>query len=164
MSNIGKNPIQILDGVKINKEGNAVEVVGSQGMLKREFPVNISIEIEDKQVIVKRPSDSRADKEAHGLVRSLLANMIIGVTDGFEKRLKFVGVGYRAETQGKKLELNVGYSHSVEIDAPEGIDIKVEKNIIIVSGIDKELVGRVAARIRDVRKPEPYKGKGIISF
>lgn len=162
MSNIGKNPIQIPSGVKIIKEGSRTEVSGPKGTLIKELPSNITVTLEGEEALVKRSSELKVDKQAHGLVRSILANMVQGVTEGYEKRLKFVGVGYRAQVQGKKLELNVGYSHPIEVEAPEGIDFKVDKNIIIVSGIDKELIGKVAAKIRDIRKPEPYKGKGIM--
>jgi len=162
MSNIGKNPIQIPDQVKINLADNLIEVTGPKGTLKRDIPKEIKVSIDNNQILVKRNSDERRAKEFHGLIRTLISNMIEGVSEGFSKRLKYVGVGYRAQLQGKELELNVGYSHPVKIVAPDGIELSMDKNIIVVSGINKELVGKVASDIRAVRKPEPYKGKGIM--
>ena len=162
MSNIGKNPIQIPEQVKINLTDNFIEVTGQKGTLKRDLPKEIKVSIDNNQILVKRNSDERRAKEFHGLIRTLIANMIEGVSEGFNKRLKYVGVGYRAQVQGKELELNVGYSHPVKITAPDGIEFSMDKNIIVVSGINKELVGKVASDIRAVRKPEPYKGKGIM--
>ncbi len=162
MSNIGKNPIQIPDQVKINLADSLIEVTGPKGTLKRDIPKEIKVSIDKNQISVKRNSDERRTKEFHGLIRTLISNMIEGVSEGFNKRLKYVGVGYRAQVQGKELELNVGYSHPVKIIAPAGIEFSMDKNIIVVSGINKELVGKVASDIRAVRKPEPYKGKGIM--
>lgn len=164
MSNIGKIPIKISEGVSVDLSQDKIKVKGPKGELQRVIPQEIGIEVKDGEMNVIRKSESQKSRELHGLIRTLLFNMIMGVSEGFEKRLKMVGVGYKSQAEGtKKLTISVGYSHPVEIEAPEGIDFKVEKNtIIIVSGIDKELVGRLAAKIRDIRKPEPYKGKGIM--
>lgn len=162
MSRIGNMPIPIPQGVEIKIDENKVEVKGSKGTLNREIPSDIIAKVEDTEVIVERPSDGKNHRALHGLTRTLIANMIQGVTEGFEKSLALEGVGYRATKQGKKLVLTVGYSHPVEFDPPQGIEFDVPStNKIIVKGIDKELVGQVAANIRKVREPEPYKGKGI---
>ncbi len=163
MSRIGKRPIQLPDNVNITiAEGNLVTVSGPQGELTQQLPADMIIEVQDKVVTVKRPSDSNQHRALHGLTRSLLANMVEGVAQGFEKRLELQGVGYRAEMDGSNLRLRVGYSHDVVIEPPAGIEFQVEGNTnIIVRGIDKQLVGQVAAEIRAVRKVEPYKGKGI---
>lgn len=162
MSRIGKKPIDIPDGVDVKIEKGIITVKGPKGQLQREVHRDMTVEIQDKQILVKRPTDNKNHKSLHGLTRSLIANMVEGVTNGFEKRLEINGVGYRAAKQGKKLVLTVGYSHPVEIEEPEGIEIEVPaNNKITVKGIDKELVGIVAANIRKVREPEPYKGKGI---
>ncbi|QSQ08982.1 50S ribosomal protein L6 [Koleobacter methoxysyntrophicus] len=162
MSRIGKKPIDIPDGVDVKIEKGIITVKGPKGQLQREVHRDMTVEIQDKQILVKRPTDNKTHKSLHGLTRSLIANMVEGVTKGFEKRLEINGVGYRAAKQGKKLVLTVGYSHPVEIEEPEGIEIEVPaNNKITVKGIDKELVGIVAANIRKVREPEPYKGKGI---
>jgi len=162
MSRIGKKPIDIPDGVDVKIEKGIITVKGPKGQLQREVHRDMTVEIQDKQILVKRPTDNKTHKSLHGLTRSLIANMVEGVTNGFEKRLEINGVGYRAAKQGKKLVLTVGYSHPVEIEEPEGIEIEVPaNNKITVKGIDKELVGIVAANIRKVREPEPYKGKGI---
>ncbi len=163
MSRIGRMPIPVPEGVLISIEGNRVTVRGSKGELSRSFDQDMSIALRDNQIIVIRPSDSKRHKAMHGLTRALLANMVTGVSQGFRKTLEIVGVGYRAEMREEKLVLLVGYSHPVRIEPPPGITLKVEKGYrsFTVEGIDKELVGEVAARIRAVRKPEPYKGKGI---
>ena len=162
MSRIGKKPIKIPEGVDVKIDNNSVTVTGSKGELSQKFRPEVNFEIKDGMVFVKvNNSEEKNGRALWGLSRALLANMIVGVSQGFEKKLEVTGVGYRASVSGKKLILNVGYSHPVEFDIPENIEIKVEKNIIIVSGVDKQLVGEVAARIRDIRKPEPYKGKGI---
>ncbi|MCL6612214.1 MAG: 50S ribosomal protein L6 [Peptococcaceae bacterium] len=162
MSRIGKKPIPLPQGVDITIDGTAVRVKGPKGTLEREFHRNIAIRVEDGKVLVERSSDNPADRSLHGLSRTLLNNMVTGVTTGFQKSLELVGVGYRASKQGKKLVLSVGYSHPVEIEPPEGIDIEVPApNKVIVKGVDKEKVGALAANIREVREPEPYKGKGI---
>jgi len=149
-------------GVEVKVEGNVVEVKGPKGRLVKEMPQEINISVEDNKVVVTRSSDEKKHRALHGLTRALIQNMVIGVTEGFQKSLELVGVGYRAAKQGKKLVLTVGYSHPVEIEPEEGLEIEVPApNKIVVSGIDKEKVGALAARIRSVRKPDPYKGKGI---
>jgi large subunit ribosomal protein L6 len=162
MSRIGKQPIEIPDGVNVAVDPGRVTVNGPLGELTQNVPARILIEKEDGQLLVKRPTERGDDRALHGLTRSLVANMVEGVTNGFEKRLEIQGVGYRAALRGTALELNVGYSHPVVIDAPAGITFEVPvQNEIIVKGIDKQQVGEIAAEVRDVRKPEPYKGKGI---
>ena len=163
MSRIGKMPIAIPAGVTVDiAENNKVTVKGPKGTLERVLPAEMELTMEDGTLTVKRPNDLKRNKALHGLTRSLLNNMVVGVTDGYEKKLEVNGVGYRAQKQGKKLVLSLGYSHPVEMDDPEGIETVVEgQNLIIVKGIDKEKVGQFAAEIRDKRRPEPYKGKGI---
>ena len=162
MSRIGKRPIAVPDKVTVNIDGQHIKVKGPKGELERELPSLVSVEQDGSTLSVKRQDDSRISRQRHGLSRTLVANMIDGVSKGFEKRLSIQGVGYRAQVKGKQLILNVGYSKPVEIDPPEGIQLAVENNTqVIVSGINKEVVGNVAARIRAVRPPEPYKGKGI---
>jgi large subunit ribosomal protein L6 len=162
MSRIGKQPIAIPDGVNVAVDPGRVTVNGPLGELTQNVPSRMLIEKEDGQLLVKRPTERGDDRALHGLTRSLVANMVEGVTNGFEKRLEIQGVGYRASLRGTALELNVGYSHPVVIDAPAGITFDVPaQNEVIVKGIDKQLVGEIAAEVRDVRPPEPYKGKGI---
>ncbi|MCM1047331.1 MAG: 50S ribosomal protein L6 [Clostridiales bacterium] len=163
MSRIGRMPIAIPAGVTVEvAENNKVTVKGPKGTLERVFPAEMEIKAEGAQVVVSRPNDLKRMKSFHGLTRSLLNNMVIGVTEGFEKKLEVNGVGYRASKSGKVLTLNLGYSHPVEMTDPEGVETVVEgQNVIIVKGIDKEKVGQFAADIRDKRRPEPYKGKGI---
>ena len=162
MSRTGLKPIPIPDGVNVTIDGSHVTVKGPKGELTRHFHPDMIIQQEENELVVKRPSDSKEHKALHGTTRSLLANMVEGVTKGFEKTLELVGVGYRAQKSGNKLVLNVGYSHPVEIEPEKGIEIEVpDQNKIVVKGIDKERVGELAANIRAVRKPEPYKGKGI---
>jgi len=162
MSRIGKKPITIPAGVDVKQEGNVITVKGPKGTLTREFRPEINIAIEGNQITVTRPSDEPLHRSLHGLTRTLLANMIEGVTKGFAKNLELVGVGYRASLQGKKLVLAVGKSHPVEMEPWEGIEIEVPApNKIIIKGIDKEKVGVFAANVREQRPPEPYKGKGI---
>lgn len=163
MSRIGKYPVPVPDGVTVTIDGQTVTVAGPKAELTKEMPPGVSISLnEDGDVSVQRPDDERSSRSRHGLVRSLIANMVIGVTEGYSKALELVGVGYRAQAQGRDLELQVGFSHPVTIEAPEGIDFEVpQPNRIVVSGADKVLVGQVAANIRKVREPEPYKGKGI---
>ena len=162
MSRIGKQPIAIPDGVNVAVDPGRVTVNGPLGELTQNVPARMLIEKEDGQLLVKRPTERGDDRALHGLTRSLVANMVEGVTNGFEKRLDIQGVGYRASLRGTALELNVGYSHPVVIDAPAGITFEVPvQNEIIVKGIDKQQVGEIAAEVRDVRPPEPYKGKGI---
>ena len=162
MSRIGKQPIAIPDGVNVAVDPGRVTVNGPLGELTQNVPIRMLIEKEDGQLLVKRPTERGDDRALHGLTRSLVANMVEGVTNGFEKRLEIQGVGYRASLRGTALELNVGYSHPVVIDAPAGITFEVPvQTEIIVKGIDKQQVGEIAAEVRAVRRPEPYKGKGI---
>jgi large subunit ribosomal protein L6 len=162
MSRIGYKPIELPKGVEVNLLGdNVVEIKGPKGTLKKQMVQELTIKTEDSSIIVGRPSDSRQHKSLHGLTRSLIDSMVEGVTQGYTKKLEIVGVGYKAEKKGNKLVLNLGFSHPVEMEDPDGIETNVEKNIITVTGIDKQKVGNYAAVIRDWRKPEPYKGKGI---
>jgi large subunit ribosomal protein L6 len=162
MSRIGKLAITIPSGVTVDLEGNHVAVKGPKGMLERDLAPELKIIKDDGTLRVVRPNDEKKARELHGLTRTLLNNMVIGVTEGFRKPLEITGVGYRAQLVGKKLQLNLGYSHPIEIDPPEGISFDVESPVkLAVVGIDKELVGHIAARIRATRKPEPYKGKGV---
>jgi large subunit ribosomal protein L6 len=162
VSRIGKRPIDVPDKVTVVLDGPQVTVKGPKGELSRQLPYGVLVAQEEKTVVVTRADESRIARQRHGLCRTLVANMIEGVSKGFEKRLEIIGVGYRAAVQGKKLVLTVGYSHPVEFDPPEGITFVVENNTnVIVSGSNKEVVGNTAARIRAVRPPEPYKGKGI---
>ena len=162
MSRIGKMPIAVPAGVTVEiAENNKVTVKGPKGELSRTLASEMEIKQDGDTITVSRPNDLKRNRALHGLTRTLLNNMIIGVTDGYTKTLEVNGVGYRASKQGKKLVLNLGYSHPVEMEDPEGLETKVEDNKIIVSGIDKEKVGQYAAEIRSTRAPEPYKGKGI---
>ena len=163
MSRIGRMPVAIPAGVTVTiAENNLVTVKGPKGTLVRELPVEMEIKEENGHIVVTRPNDLKRMKSLHGLTRTLIFNMIHGVTEGYEKKLEVNGVGYRAQKQGKKLTLSLGYSHPVEMEDPEGIETVLEgQNIIIVKGIDKEKVGQYAAEIRSKREPEPYKGKGI---
>ena len=162
MSRIGRLPVAIPAGVEVKiAEGNVVTVKGPKGTLERALPTEMEIKMEDGHVVVSRPNDLKRMKSLHGLTRSLIHNMVVGVSEGFKKELEINGVGYRATKQGKKLVLNLGYSHPVEMEDPEGIESVVDGNKITVSGISKEKVGQFAAEIRDKRRPEPYKGKGI---
>ena len=162
MSRVGRMPIAIPAGVTVDiAENNHVTVKGPKGTLEKTLPVEMEIAREGEEIIIKRPNDLKKMKSLHGLTRTLINNMVVGVTDGYKKTLEVNGVGYRAAKQGKTLTLNLGYSHPVEMTDPEGIETTVDGNNIIVSGIDKEKVGQFAAEIRDKRRPEPYKGKGI---
>ena len=162
MSRIGKMPIAIPAGVTVEiAENNKVTVKGPKGTLERVLPKEMEIKVEGAEVVVSRPNDLKKMKSLHGLTRTLVNNMVVGVTNGYEKKLEVNGVGYKAQKAGKKLTLSLGYSHPVEMTDPEGIETVVEGNIITVKGIDKEKVGQFAAEIRDKRRPEPYKGKGI---
>ena len=162
MSRIGRMPIAIPAGVTVDiAENNKVTVKGPKGTLERVLPEAMDIKLDGDQVIVTRPNDLKKNKALHGLTRTLIYNMVVGVTEGYEKKLEVNGVGYRAQKQGKKLVLSLGYSHPVEMVDPEGIETKVDGNKITVSGISKEKVGQYAAEIREKRAPEPYKGKGI---
>ena len=163
MSRIGRLPIAIPAGVEVKiEEGNKVTVKGPKGTLEKCLPVEMTIKQEDNQVVVTRPNDLKKMKSLHGLTRTLVANMVTGVTKGYEKVLEINGVGYRAQKQGKKLILSLGYSHPVEMEDPEGLESVLDgQNKITIKGIDKQKVGQYAAEIREKRKPEPYKGKGI---
>jgi large subunit ribosomal protein L6 len=162
MSRVGQMPINVPKGVSVSIEEDEVTVSGPKGELRRHFSPDMSITRDNDYLIVSRPSDDREHRSMHGLTRSLLANMVEGVTEGFEKNLEIVGVGYRAQKVGDKLVLNVGFSHSVEVTPLPGITLDVEgNNRISVTGIDKEVVGEMAARIRAIRPPDAYKGKGI---
>ena len=162
MSRIGRLPVAIPAGVTVEvAEGNKVTVKGSKGTLVRVLPAEMDIKVEDGHVVVSRPNDLKKMKALHGLTRTLIHNMVVGVSEGFEKKLEVNGVGYKAAKQGKKLVLSLGYSHPVEMIDPEGLEAVVDGNIITVKGIDKEKVGQYAAEIREKRTPEPYKGKGI---
>ena len=162
MSRIGKLPVAIPSGVKISLDGNMMTVTGPKGSLSQPLHERMAIAVETDQIKVSRPSDSKQDSALHGLTRALINNMVVGVTDGFKKDLEINGVGYRAEISGRTLTLALGYSHPVVYELPEGINIEIEKQTkLSVSGIDKQLVGSTAAKIRSYRKPEPYKGKGI---
>jgi large subunit ribosomal protein L6 len=162
MSRIGKRPVEIPDKVTVTLDGQSVAVKGPKGELSRVLPPEVVLEQQDKTIVVSRRDESRNARQRHGLCRTLVANMVEGVSQGFERKLQIIGVGYRAQVQGKNLILNVGYSNPVTIEPPEGIQVAVDGNTnVIVSGISKEVVGNTAARIRAVRPPEPYKGKGI---
>lgn len=162
MSRIGKKPVVIPNGVEVKLEGNTVTVKGPKGTLTRNFHSDIAIKVEDNQVIVERPSDHRTHRALHGTTRSVIANMVEGVTNGFSKTLEMVGVGYRASKKGNNVVLNVGYSHPIDVTPIDGIELDVPSQTqIVVKGIDKEKVGEMAAKIRSYREPEPYKGKGI---
>ena len=163
MSRIGRMPIAVPAGVTVDiAENNKVTVKGPKGTLERVLPAEMEIKLEGSEVVVSRPNDLKKMKSLHGLTRTLINNMVIGVSEGYEKKLEISGVGYRAQKQGKKLVLSLGYSHPVEMEDPEGLETVVDgTNIIVVKGIDKEKVGQYAAEIRAKRSPEPYKGKGI---
>ena len=162
MSRIGKAPIEVPSGVDVAIDGASVTVKGSKGELSREFSDRVAFELDNGHVTVTRRDDTRESRALHGLSRALLANMVIGVSEGFSKELEIQGVGYRAALKGKAVELQVGFSHLVLVEAPDGVTFEVpEPSKIVVSGIDKEQVGQQAANIRKVRPPEPYKGKGI---
>ena len=163
MSRIGRMPIAVPAGVTVEiAENNKVTVKGPKGTLERVLPAEMDIKMEGSEIVVSRPNDLKKMKSLHGLTRTLINNMVIGVTEGYEKKLEVNGVGYRAQKQGKKLVLSLGYSHPVEMEDPEGLETVLDgQNIIVVKGIDKEKVGQYAAEIRAKRAPEPYKGKGI---
>ena len=162
MSRIGRQPIEIPDGVEVDVKPQAVTVKGPKGELSQEIVRDMKVSLDDGAVKVERPTDRGEHRALHGLTRSLIANMVEGVTDGYERRLEIQGVGYRAQLKGKALEMSLGYSHPVTLQAPDGIEFEVpEPTQVIVRGIDKQLVGEIAARIRKSRPPEPYKGKGV---
>jgi large subunit ribosomal protein L6 len=164
MSRIGKQPIKIPSGVDCKSEGQVFRVKGPKGQLERDLHANMKIEIQDGEVRVIRPTDGRLDRSLHGLTRTLINNMVVGVTQGFSKQLNIVGVGYKVELKGKNLTLHLGFSHTIEYKASNGIEFEVDtkKNTIVIKGINKENVGQAAAEIRSLRPPEPYKGKGVM--
>jgi len=162
MSRIGRKPIEIPEGVEIDVQTGAVTVKGPKGELEQALDRDMKVSVADGTLTVERPTDRGEHRALHGLTRSLIANMVEGVTDGFERRLEIQGVGYRANLKGKTLEMALGYSHPVSIEAPEGIEFEVpQPTEVVVRGIDKQLVGEIAARVRKSRPPEPYKGKGV---
>ncbi len=162
MSRIGKQPVPLPKGVEVKVDGSVVTVKGPKGQLNQRLPAEISVAVEDEQVVVTRPSDQSKHRALHGLSRTLVANMVEGVTQGYKKTLEIVGVGYRAEKQGKGLRLQLGFSHPIQYDAPDGVSLEApQPTVVVVEGIDKQKVGQVAAEIRGFRPPEPYKGKGV---
>ena len=164
MSRIGKQPVSLPKGVSVDIKGSEVTVKGGKGTLSQRFHRDMAIKVDDGQLVVERPTDSREHKAMHGLTRSLINNMVTGVSEGFEKRLDIQGVGYRAEMKGSTLVLHVGYSHPVEVEAPTAdtkFAVENRGRLVIITGIDKQVVGEISANIRGVRPPEPYKGKGI---
>jgi large subunit ribosomal protein L6 len=162
MSRIGRLPIAVPTTVDVTIEGRTLTIKGPRGTLTRAIHPDMSVSREETTIVVSRPTEQKTHKQLHGLTRTLINNMVIGVSDGYRKGLEITGVGYRAALNGKKLQLNLGYSHPIEIDPPEGISFEVETPTrLAVLGIDKELVGQIAAKIRSTRKPEPYKGKGV---
>jgi large subunit ribosomal protein L6 len=163
VSRIGKKPVPIPDKVQVHIDGSEVTVKGPKGELNHRFPPDITIKQEDKQVIVTRPTDERRHRALHGMTRALIANMVTGVSTGFERVLTIEGVGYRAEMEGKKLVMYLGYSHNIPIEPPQDVEFVVEERgrVVRIRGIDKQVVGELAAQIRKLRPPEPYKGKGV---
>jgi len=164
MSRVGRKPITVPAGVDCKLDGVELKVKGPKGQLERKLHPNMQVTIESDLITVTRPTDGRVDRSLHGLTRTLVSNMVIGVTKGFSKTLNIVGVGYKVDLKGKALNLSLGYSHTIDYSAPEGIEFEVDskKNVIVVKGKDKEVVGQVAAEIRKLRPPEPYKGKGVM--
>lgn len=161
MSNIGKQPVQVANGVTVTLEHKNAIVTGPKGTLEQRIPSGITVEMNDNTLVVKKVRDSRELEKFYGLTRALMANMVKGVSEGFDKKLELSGVGYRAKVEGRDLVLNVGFANPVRISPPEGITIAVAENVITVSGINKEIVGDVASKIRKIRPPDPYKAKGI---
>lgn len=162
MSRIGRMPIAIPSGVKVEHKGGEIHVQGPKGKLQERMPVGIAIEIDASEVRFTRPDDRKQNKALHGLARALVANMVRGVTESFSKELEIQGVGYRAEVQGSNLKLTVGFSHPVEMKVPDGLKVSIDRNVIVkIEGISRQQVGQFAAHVRGVRPPEPYKGKGI---
>lgn len=164
MSRVGKKPVQIPNGVTVELSENTIKIKGPKGELQKKFHENMKIEVKDGTVTVARPSDTQQNRELHGLTRNIIANMIEGVTKGFEKKMEIIGVGFRAQTAKNKITLSLGFSHPVIYLAPQSIEFKMDeekKNILTISGLDKETVGETAAKIRSFKPPEPYKGKGI---
>ena len=162
MSRIGKQPIPIPDGVKVQVDGSVVRAEGPKGKLTQPIPTGMTAALDNKQLLIKRGDDSRTARAIHGLTRALVANMVAGVKDGFERKLEIVGIGYRAQMQGKSIQLALGYSHPVIFPLPDGITAEIEKQVsLTLRGADKALLGETAAKLRALRKPDPYKGKGI---
>jgi large subunit ribosomal protein L6 len=162
MSRIGRLPIPVPSGVDVTINGRTLTVTGPKGQLTRELHPDMTVKREEETLLVTRPTEQKTHKQLHGLTRTLVNNMVVGVTDGYRKGLEITGVGYRAAKAGEKLQLNLGYSHQIEIDPPAGISFEIESPTrLAVVGIDKELVGQIAAKVRSTRKPEPYKGKGV---
>ena len=162
MSRIGRLPIPVPSGVDVTITGRTLTVTGPKGQLTRELHPDMTVKREEENLLVTRPTEQKTHKQLHGLTRTLVNNMVVGVTDGYRKGLEITGVGYRAAKAGEKLQLNLGYSHQIEIDPPAGISFEIESPTrLAVVGIDKELVGQIAAKVRSTRKPEPYKGKGV---
>lgn len=161
MSRIGKQPIPIPKGVEVKLEGDSITVQGPKGKLERSIHPKVKVDIESENIVVSVTDQTRETRAFHGLFRALIANMVTGVTSGFNKVLEIVGVGYRAELKGRTAIFHLGYSHPIDFELPKGIDAQIDKTKVTLSGIDKELLGRTAAKIRSFRKPEPYKGKGI---
>jgi large subunit ribosomal protein L6 len=162
MSRVGKNPIAIPSGVTVTVQGESVTVKGPKGELSQALVHGITAAVADGQVVVSRPNDSKQSRASHGLVRALVNNMVTGVSQGFERKLEVIGVGYRADVKGTQLVMNLGYSHSINYDIPSGVAVSVDKqNVITIQGIDKQRVGQVAAEVRAFRSPDSYKGKGV---
>jgi large subunit ribosomal protein L6 len=161
MSRVGRKPVTVPKGVTITVKDGNVAVKGPKGELKRTVPGGVSVKVGGAEINVERADDSRENRAKHGMMRAMVANMVKGVSDGFERKLEINGVGYRAEVAGQKLNMALGFSHPVVFELPKGISAKVDKNIIILAGIDREMLGETASKIRDIRPPEPYKGKGI---
>ena len=161
MSRIGKNPVIIPDGVKVNLLGQLVKVTGPKGSLEFNVHKDMKISENDGSIIVERPSDQREHRALHGTTRQMINNMVVGVSEGYSKELVIIGIGYQAQVKGNRLQLQLGYSHDIYFDMPEGITVTVNRTEVKVDGTDKQLVGAVAAKIRSFRKPEPYKGKGV---
>ncbi len=161
MSRVGRKPVVVPKGVTVTVSNGAVTVKGGKGELKRAVPAGVSLKVAGQELTFERADNSPNNRAKHGMMRAHLANMVKGVSDGFERRLEINGVGYRAEVAGQKLNMALGFSHPVAFDLPKGISAKVDKNVVILSGIDKEQLGEIAAKIREIRPPEPYKGKGI---
>jgi len=161
MSRVGRKPVALPKGVNVTVNNGLVAVKGPKGELKKAVPTGVSVKTAGQELTVERADDSRENRSKHGMMRALVANMVKGVSDGFERRLEINGVGYRAEVAGQKLTMALGFSHPVIFELPKGISAKVDKNIVILMGIDREMLGETASKIREIRPPEPYKGKGI---
>ena len=161
MSRVGRKPIAVPKGVNISVSAGHVGVKGPKGELKREVPAGVSLKVSGQELHVERADDSTPNRAKHGMMRALVANMVKGVSEGFERKLEINGVGYRAEVAGQKLNMALGFSHPVVFELPKGISAKVDKNVVTLNGIDKEMLGQTASKIREIRPPEPYKGKGV---